>query len=753
MGFFSTQPNREMPLQDPVVELGIRGMHCAGCASRLEGELRALPGVSEVTVNFAAARAFVRGEAALAPRKELLGAIQKAGFEAVPCLLSQREAFEAEQVVQREEECLAKRRWLGAALGFVPMAAVTMGAHWGLGFEPMVHSPVAPWVEGLISGGILLGPGGGILRAAFGALVRRRPDMDLLVGGGALVAWVGSVVGGVWGGVAERGGSFEASAGIVTFALLGRWLEARSRASASSAISALAELQPGRARIEIAEGFREVPLEEVREGMTVLVSPGERIPVDGEVLEGQSAVDESWVTGESVPVWRGRGDSVVAASVNGAVALKVRVRAAGRDAFLQQVLAIVREAQASKAPIQRMADAVSPRFSAGVLWAALVTALVWGFLGPREFWVQNVFWHALAVMVVACPCALGLATPMAVLVASGVAARSGVLFRNGAALETLSSVGVVVFDKTGTLTRGRPEVVEWWERESFGRRVLGWVAAAEEQSVHPVAKAVVRAAREAGVRLSRGVESVEAIPGRGLRAFVEGRALLVGQADLLVDAGVSLPEVAPLEREERLWVSVDGEFAGWFSVGDQLREEAPEVVRTLRAWGIRPVLLTGDQPGVAQEIAALAGIDEVQAGVRPDGKREVIRRLQQAGERVAMVGDGINDAPALAQADVGIAMGGGTAVAKQSADVSLMRDDLSSLMGAIQLSRRTLRVIRQNLAFALGYNVLAIPLAAGLTEPLGWSPGPVAASAAMALSSVSVVLNALRLRRGRDRQP
>jgi Cu+-exporting ATPase len=335
---------------------------------------------------------------------------------------------------------------------------------------------------------------------------------------------------------------------------------------------------------------------------------------------------------------------------------------------------------------------------------------------------------------------------VAVLVGSGAAAKRGILFRSGEALESLSRARVAIFDKTGTLTAGRLEIVEWWEREYFQGRVLGWVAAAEQHSVHPVARAVVVSATAAGAELSKAVHAVEAIPGRGLRAQVDGHALLIGHLDLLRESGVLFPESDQAPDSERIWVAVDGEFAAWFRVADRLRPEAPETIRLLQNMKIRPVLLTGDHAAIAARIAAEAGIDEVRAGVRPDGKRDAVLELQKSGDLVVMVGDGINDAPALAQADVGVAMGGGTAVARQTADITLMRDDLSSLLDAILLSRRTLSVIRQNLAFAFGYNLLAIPLAAGVTESLGWSPGPVVASAAMALSSVSVVLNALRLR-------
>jgi heavy metal translocating P-type ATPase len=728
--------------EDLAVELEIGGMHCAGCASRLEGTLRAVPGVVSATVNFATGTARIQPRGGASSVDALLAAVSNAGFQAA---ISSHAAAASSLAAQRAELQHAYRRWLLAAAGFLPLAALSMSAHAGL-WRGLSHVQGVWILEALVSGAVVFAAGAGIIRSAVASIGRRSADMDTLVGFGAVLAWAGSIFEYLAGWVGHHGSYFEAAAGIVTFALLGRWLEARARSSAGAAIQSLAELQPGTAHVE-RDGKRvEIPVSAVVPGMVVLVAPGERIPVDGELLEGQSGIDESWVTGESVPVTRKAGDAVVGGTINGDGALRVRVTAAGRTAFLEQVVAIVREAQATKPPIQRAADAVSKHFSVGVLVAALVTVFAWGFFGPQEQTWRNALWHGLSVLVVACPCALGLATPVAVLVGSGAAAKRGILFRSGEALESLSRARVAIFDKTGTLTAGRLEIVEWWEREYFQGRVLGWVAAAEQHSVHPVARAVVVSATAAGAELSKAVHAVEAIPGRGLRAQVDGHALLIGHLDLLRESGVLFPESDQAPDSERIWVAVDGEFAAWFRVADRLRPEAPETIRLLQNMKIRPVLLTGDHAAIAARIAAEAGIDEVRAGVRPDGKRDAVLELQKSGDLVVMVGDGINDAPALAQADVGVAMGGGTAVARQTADITLMRDDLSSLLDAILLSRRTLSVIRQNLAFAFGYNLLAIPLAAGVTESLGWSPGPVVASAAMALSSVSVVLNALRLR-------
>jgi Cu+-exporting ATPase len=702
-------------------------MHCAGCAARLEEVLRGVPGVGEAGVNYATAVATVQWRTG-AEKEEALGqgrqihedligersaavveAIKGAGFTAEAC-------FVGEEPTNREEEevGLGLRRFLWAAAGFLPLFVGTMGAHLWPGSMLAARFYGRVPLEALLSCGVVFWAAATVLRSALGA--------------GAVLAWGGSMyawLSGEMGLVEHGGGYFEVAAGIVTFALFGRWLELRNRVKAGEAIRALAQLQPGSVRVAVSGAVREVRLAEVCPGDVVLVAPGERLAVDGLVLEGRSAVDEAWVTGESAPVERGPGDPVTGGTVNGEGALRVRVSAAGRDAFLQQVLRIVREAQNSKPPVQRLADRVAGRFALGVLLVALGTALCWGLVSPEASRFHAAFWHGLTVLVVACPCAVGLATPVAVLAGTGRAAREGVLFRGGAALELLSKVRTVVFDKTGTLTQGRLEVSEWWESRSFEGRLLELVGAAEQHSVHPAGAAVVRAATARGVRLpvARGVS---AIPGRGLAAEVEGVRLLVGTYELLEEAGVGLPSKV---EDGRVWIAADGVFSGWFRLEDRLRPEAAGVVAELRKRGVESVLLSGDQQAVAGAIAAKTG--------------------SQKGGVTAMLGDGVNDAPALAQADVGIAMGGGTAVARQTSDVTLIRDDLRLLLTAMDLSRKTLSIIRQNLFLAFGYNVLAIPLAAGLLEAWdGWAPGPLAASAAMALSSVSVVCNALRLRRG-----
>ena len=748
-------------------------MHCAGCSSRLESVLSGIAGVLRVSVSFVDARALVEatgdGITENVLRQRVRVAVEGAGFAVADAEDSSVASGDGSMVGSDEG---SGWRWLLALAGFLPLAIISMGEHFFL-LHPAEARVGWLWIaEAVVSGLVVLWAGLPILVGAVAAVRRRAPDMDFLVGLGSLSAWLGSLVvcvdGAMGGGEAVAGsgsmrmdsGFFEAGAGIITFALLGRWLEQRTRAKAWEWLHGLVSMQPQTVRLREGSQAREVALSDVRVGMEVVVPPGERIPVDGVVCEGESFVDESWVTGEPVPVWRGSGDPVVGGTVNGSGGIVVTVSREGRDAYLRQIIRIVREAQMSKPSIQRIADRVSGRFAWGVLAGSAATVLCWLLSGPIDSTWRSALWHGLSVLVVACPCALGLATPVAVLAGTGSAALNGVLFRNGAALEQLASVGTVIFDKTGTLTRGIVEVVEWWEHRRFGGGLIATLAALEARMQHPVAVAVVRAANERGLPLPK-VSSVQSVPGRGVRGIVEGSEIIAGSFELMRSEGIDLPDDGKQGAAGRIWVAVDGEFAGWFRVSDRIRPEAFSVLARLRERGLKLVLLTGDEEGRAREVAASLNFDEVAWGVLPDGKREAVARLQRelrsAGGSgraavgsglVAMVGDGINDAPALAQADVGIAMAEGTAVARETAAVTLMRANLGTLLAALEISGRTIAVIRQNLVFAFGYNLLALPFASGALEWLiPWAPGPVVASAAMALSSLSVVLNAVRLRR------
>jgi heavy metal translocating P-type ATPase len=741
----------------------------------LEGVLSRIAGVRRVSVSFVDARALVEATADEIPesvlRQRVSAAVEGAGFA-----MDVGEDFflnsNDESVDGIDER--SGWRWLFAFVGFLPLAIISMGEHFFSTHRADVTIGGLWIAEALVSGLVVLWAGRPILVGAVAAVRRAAPDMDFLVGLGALSAWLGSLVvcvdGAISGGEAVAGsgsmrmnaGFFEAGAGIITFALLGRWLEQRTRAKAWEWLRGLVSMQPQKVRVREGSQAREVALSDVKVGMQVVVPPGERIPVDGVVCEGQSFVDESWVTGEPVPVWRGSGDSVVGGTVNGSGGIVVKVSREGRDAYLRQIIRIVREAQMGKPSIQRIADRVSGWFAWGVLAGSAATVLCWLLSGPIHITWRSALWHGLSVLVVACPCALGLATPVAVLAGTGSAALNGVLFRNGAALEQLAAVGTVIFDKTGTLTRGVVEVIEWWEHRRFCGRLVAMLAALEARMQHPVAAAVVRAANERGLPLPK-VSSVQSVPGRGVRGIVEGSKIVAGSLGLMRAEGIDLPDDGKQGAAGRFWVAVDGEFAGWFLVSDKIRPEAFFVLGRLRERGLKLVLLTGDEEGRAREVAAALKFDEVAWSVLPDGKREAVARLQRelraaegsglAGrdrEMVAMVGDGINDAPALAQADVGIAMAEGTAVARETAAVTLMRANLGTLLAAFEISGRTIAVIRQNLVFAFGYNFLALPFASGALEWLiPWAPGPVVASAAMALSSLSVVLNAVRLRHAR----
>ncbi|NBV85728.1 MAG: cation-translocating P-type ATPase [Verrucomicrobia bacterium] len=462
----------------------VSGMRCAGCASRLEADLRVTKGVLEAGVNFATGTATVLGGGNEPSLEKLQKVIEAAGFQCK--LLSEMESDVA------PADPAASARWVWAAIGFVPLSVFSMLDHFGADVFSLFHFQGRIWIEAVVSGAVVFGAASDILKSSWAALRRGAPDMDFLVGSGAVLAWSASFLA-VWlGSAAMKGAYFEVAAGIVTFALFGRWLERNTRVRAGAAIKALAQLQPGTVRVEVDGGVQTCDIRDVRAGMVVQIAPGDRIPVDGVVIEGVSQLDESWVTGESVPVLRAAGARLIGGTLNGDGALRVRVSAGGRDTFLQQVLRIVREAQDAKPPVQRLADAVSGYFCLAVLVAAILTACIWALFGAPETRFSLAFWHGLSVLVVACPCALGLATPVAVLAGTGRAAQLGVLFRNGAALEILSKVQFVVLDKTGTLTFGRMKIVEWWERRSFEGRLLVLVAAAQKQSLHPAAGAVER---------------------------------------------------------------------------------------------------------------------------------------------------------------------------------------------------------------------------------------------------------------------
>jgi Cu+-exporting ATPase len=633
--------------------------------------------------------------------------------------------------------------------------------------QPLQHA-VAPramnWIQLALATPVVLWGGWPFFVRAWASVVSGHLNMFTLIALGVGAAYAFSVAATIAPGIFpssfrthgdQVGVYFEAAAVIVVLVLLGQVLELRARSRTSLAIKGLLALTPATAHRLGPDGAeQDVPLEHVHLGDRLRVRPGERVPVDGVVREGQTSIDESMVTGEPMPVEKSTGGTVTGGTVNGTGTFVMDAERVGRDTLLAQIVRLVGEAQRSRAPIQRLADVVSAWFVPAVVLVAVLTFIAWSVLGPEPRLAYALV-NAVAVLIIACPCALGLATPMSIMVGIGRGAESGVLVRNAEAVEVMETVDVIVIDKTGTLTEGKPSLVSVQTRPGLAELdLLRLVASVESVSEHPLASAIVTGARERGVTPS-AVTGFQSRTGQGVVGIVEGGTIAVGNASLLASAGAAPDRFAAKADDLRrlgetvMFVAVDGEAAGLVGVADRVKATATEAVRALRAEGLRVVMLTGDSRITAEAVGAAVGVDEVRAEVLPAQKTEVIKALQAAGHRVAMAGDGINDAPALAQADVGIAMGTGTDVAMESADVTLVRGDLRGLVRARRLSRRTMGNIRQNLFFAFVYNVLGVPVAAGVLYPVfGLLLSPVIASAAMTFSSVSVIANALRLRRG-----
>ncbi len=720
----------------------------------VERALTETPGVVSATVNLATERATVvledKGslEAAAA-------AVRRAGYGVVLPREggSEQAAEDAEEAARAAQAADVRRRFAVAAVFGIPVLALGMGhGAWAV--------PGTAWIQLVLSLPVLFYSATAHYGRAWVALRHRTADMNSLVALGTGAAFLyslaataaPSLVGGGRGGHAPPV-YFEAAAGIVVLVLLGKTLETRARARTSTAIRALAKLQVKTARVERHSGDVEVPLEEVGVGDLVVVRPGETVPLDGVVESGASAVDESLLTGESEPVRKEAGDEVVGGTLNRTGAFRFRVTRVGKDTVLQQIVRMVREAQSSRAPIQRLADRVSAVFVPAVLAVAAATFAAWMLLGPPETRLTMALVNAVSVMIIACPCAMGLATPTAILVATGRGAEVGLLIKSGEALETAGRVDTVVLDKTGTVTEGSPAVTDLRPASGVDPGTLLRVAAAAEAgSEHPVGEAIVAEARRRGLAVP-AASRFEALPGKGVTAEVEGRTVVLGTPTLLAERGIdgdlesAAEELASRGRTPVL-VASGGRALGTIGVSDPVRPGAKDGVARLRALGLDVVILTGDRRATAEAVAREVGVERVVAEVLPARKAETVAALRSEGRVVAMVGDGVNDAPALARADLGVAVGTGADVAIAASDVTLVRPDLGAVAAAIRLSRRTLATIRQNLFWAFGYNVLGIPIAAGALYPFtGRLLSPVIASAAMALSSVSVVANSLRLRR------
>ncbi len=737
--------------------LAIEGMHCASCVSKIERSMRALPGVVEAEVNLATAQARVAYMPGVVERSDLVAAVERAGYSAAPLLEADEDPLDRQRRRQAAEEATYLRRF---ALGVVATSLILLGT-----FGEWIGLPqgLLAWLGHPITLLALATPvqfwsGWSFYAGTFKGLRHLSADMNTLIATGTTAAYGYSVAAILAPGFFSQTGAapdlyFDTAAAIITLVLIGRWLEVRAKGRASEAIQRLMGLASKTARV-VRDGERvDIPIEELRAGDVVEVRPGEKVPVDGIVKSGQSTVDESMLTGESIPVEKGPGDEVIGATINRVGTFQFEATKVGRETMLAQIVQLVEEAQGSKPPIQRLVDTVAGYFVQAVIVLAALTFLVWYAFGPEPA-LNYALMTFVAVLIIACPCALGLATPTSIMVGTGKGAELGILIRGAEALETAYKLNAVVLDKTGTLTVGEPSVTDVEPPDGTSRdELLRLAASAEQGSEHPLGEAIVRAAREEGLELIEA-ESFEAVSGLGVRANVEGRRLLIGNLAFMEAEGIALDGLTnradslAAEGKTPMYVAMDRAQAGLIAVADTLKDHAPEAVSALHGLGLEVLMLTGDNRATAEAIARQAGIDGVHAEVLPHEKSAVISELQSQGKVVAMVGDGINDAPALAQADLGIAIGTGTDVAMEASDVTLISGDVRGVATAVRLSTATMRNIRQNLVWAFAYNTALIPIAAGLLYPFfGLLLNPVFAAAAMGLSSVTVVSNALRLRR------
>lgn len=728
-----------------VTRFKLEGMTCAACANRIEKGLNKMPGVTNASVNFALETATVEYSPAEVSVADMQSKVKQLGYKAVAQSDEEEHADTRDQVVRKQ-----KRKLIVSAILSIPLLWA-MVAHFS--FTSWIYLPdlfMNPWFQLVLATPVQFYIGWPFYVGAYKALRNGSANMDVLVALGTSAAYFYSLYLTIdWyakGGNLHHGPNmyYETSAILITLVIMGKLFEVLAKGRTSEAIKSLMGLQAKTARV-IRDGQElTIPVEEVIAGDIVMVRPGEKIPVDGNVIEGESSVDESMLTGESLPVEKKSGDAVIGATLNKNGVLRVQATKVGKETALAQIIKVVEEAQGSKAPIQRVADVISGIFVPIVVGIAIAAFLVWYFfVTPGNF--AEALEKAIAILVIACPCALGLATPTSIMAGSGRAAELGILFKGGEHLEQTHKIDAIILDKTGTVTKGKPELTDV-AAEGDEQEFLRLVGAAEKNSEHPLAEAIVAGIQERGIQLP-DTQSFAAIPGYGIEAEVEGKKLLVGTRRLMEKHGVEASHAyALMSRLEEsgktaMLAAIDNRYAGLVAVADTIKETSKEAVQRLKDMGIEVIMITGDNERTAKAIAAEVGIDHVRAEVLPEGKAEEVKKLQAQGKKVAMVGDGINDAPALATADIGMAIGTGTDVAMEAADVTLMRGDLSSIPDAIYMSRKTMGNIKQNLFWALGYNTLGIPVAAlGLLAP--WIAG-----AAMALSSVSVVLNALRLQR------
>ena len=659
-----------------------------------------------------------------------------------------------------ELKSMTRRLWIAAVLS-LPLLVINMGAHAWEGFSAFLMTPASAWLQLTLATPVVLWCGWPFFERFWQSIKHKSPNMFTLVGMGIGVAYIYSVIvtlapqllAGLTGSDAMPQIYFEPAAVITVLVLLGQVMELKARVQTGNAIRALLKLAPNTARKINSDGSeRDVPLSQVQVGDALRVRPGEKIPVDGIVLEGLSSVDQSMITGEPMPVEKHTGDKVTGATINGNGSFTMRAEKIGGDTLLAQIVNMVSQAQRSRAPIQRLADKVSGYFVPLVILVAIIAGIVWGVYGPPPR-ISYAILNAVAVLIIACPCALGLATPMAIMAGTGRGAKAGVLIKNAEALETFEKVDTLIVDKTGTLTEGKPKLMNVIPAEGFDEvAVLSFAASLERGSEHPLAEAIIKGAEAKGVQLIN-VTEFQAITGKGVTGKINGQSMALGNLALMESLDIAVTgikakaDIYRAQGDTAMFMAIDGKEAGILTVADPIKETTIEAIKQLKADGLHIVMITGDNKTTAMAVAKKVGIEEVEANVLPDQKNAAIRTLQEKGRKVAMAGDGINDAPALAQADVGIAMGTGADVAMESAGITLLQGDLMGIVRARHLSSATMHNIRQNLFFAFVYNALGVPLAAGVLYPFfGILLSPIIASAAMALSSVSVIVNSLRLR-------
>ncbi|OQB14194.1 MAG: Copper-exporting P-type ATPase A [Firmicutes bacterium ADurb.Bin193] len=735
----------------------ISGMTCAACSARIEKKLSKLNGVASAGVNLAVEKATVKYDNNIIKEEDIIKAVESIGYRAKPIA---EVNSEEEKIKKQNEIKVLKRKFIVSAIFSVPLLYIAMAPMISKSlpfpsFINMMHYPLRYALSELLLCTPVVIAGYRFYTIGFKNLFERNPNMDSLIALGTSAAYLYSIYSTVKISMGDfmqvEYLYFESTAIIVALVLLGKLLEANSKGKTGEAIKKLMGLAPKTA-IVIRDGKEtEILIDDVVVGDILVVKPGSKIPVDGEIIEGYTSVDESMLTGESIPVEKKAGDKVTGASINKNGMIKFKATKVGKDTALAQIIKLVEEAQGSKAPIAKMADIVSGKFVPIVLVIAVVSGIAWLIAGEDSVFALTIF---IAVLVIACPCALGLATPTAIMVGTGKGAESGVLFKNGEALEITHKVQVAVFDKTGTITEGKPQVTDIVTTDNADSDTLLKIAAsAEKGSEHPLGEAIVKCAEEVGLQLAEPKE-FQALPGLGIQVVIDDKTILLGNKKLMDEKNIDLSDFQAKsdsladEGKTPMYISIDGKLGGIIAVADIVKPSSRASIKKLHDMGIKTAMITGDNTKTAVAIAKQVGIDIVLAEVLPQDKANEVKKLQSQGKTVAMVGDGINDAPALAQADVGIAIGSGTDVAMESADVVLMKSDLNDVSFAVALSRATITNIKQNLFWALGYNVLGIPIAAGLLYVFGGPLlNPVFAAAAMSLSSVSVITNALRLNR------